>query len=146
MRVRVSAGATASAVSKATPPVRAGAVTTAQLRLDLARQLTPRRRAAQTGPLLERGVTTLPFRALAAGRLTISWYRPARARAKPLLVARGTRRFSGPLVTTITVRLTAGGRRVLRRSGRLRLTASATFRSRPASATVRAARAIVIAP
>jgi hypothetical protein len=149
MRVRVTAhgtsGATASGVSGATAAVQTGRVTTARLRLDLGRQLTPRGRSAQAGPLLERGVSVLPFRGLVDGRVSISWYRPAHGGTPALLVAQGRRAFDGPMLTTIAVRLSAAGREVVRGSRRLRLTARATL-TRRGAATVRASRPIVIAP
>ena len=101
----------------------------AALKASLLRQLAPSGPGSKIGALLQAGGYTSTFTALAAGRVQIKWYHVpagahlARARRKPLLVASGrlTARYAGSY--ELTIRLTAGGRRLLAHAAHVKLTA-----------------------
>ena len=147
IRVRVTArnaaGASVAATSAATSPIAAGRLTAAQLRLDLRRQIAPSGRGMLIAPLLARGSTALAFRALRAGRVAITWNRPAAKARRVTIVARGSRTFAGAQIASIDVRLTAEGRRLLRGPARLRLTAAATL-TRRGTSTVHTSRSFLL--
>jgi hypothetical protein len=112
-----------------------GAVTAtasaSQLRADLAR-LTPSGKSAKIAALLKHGGLSLSFTAPEAGSLSVQWYTlssgaQAARKAKPVLVASGRVTFSVPGRGKIKLTLTAAGKRLLKRAGRLRLTAKETF-------------------
>ena len=111
--------------------------TAGQIRALLRTQITPRGKAGRIRALLKRGYR-LRFRALTAGTAKVGWYR-LRKRGKPVLIASGRRRFAAAGSAIITMKLTAAGRRQLRRAKRLRLRAKGTFTPVPA-APVTAAR------
>jgi hypothetical protein len=111
--------------------------TAARIRALLRTQITPRGKAARIGALLKCGYR-LPFRALTAGTAKVRWYR-VRKGHKPVLIASGQHRFAAAGSATITVKLTAAGRRQLRRAKRFGLTAKGTFAPSP-GAPVTAAR------
>lgn len=74
----------------------------------------------------------LPFRALTPGRLVIDWYlgkHPRLTGPKPglVLVASGSTRFHEAHKSQITIKATRRGRRLVRRSRSLSMTAVATF-------------------
>jgi hypothetical protein len=102
-----------------------GGPSAAQLRAMLRSQLVPHGKAARMRALLARGYR-LRFRSLAAGTVTVKWYR-LRKGARPVLIAAGKRRFDAAGTATIRVKLTPAGRRQFRRNTRLRLTAKGTF-------------------
>ncbi|HEY7629385.1 MAG TPA: hypothetical protein VH817_01725 [Thermoleophilaceae bacterium] len=99
--------------------------TVAQIRALLRKQITPRGKAGRIAALRKRSYR-LPFRALTAGTAKVEWYR-LRKGGKPVLIASGRHRFGGAGRATITVKLTAAGRRQLKRAKRLKLTARGTF-------------------
>jgi hypothetical protein len=99
--------------------------TAARIRALLRAQITPRGQAARIGALLKCGYR-LPFRALTAGTAKVRWYL-LRKRHQPVLIASGRHRFAAAGSATITVKLTAAGRRQLRRAKHLGLTAKGTF-------------------
>ncbi|MEY2516066.1 MAG: hypothetical protein QOJ89_3424, partial [bacterium] len=109
----------------------AGGVTIAQIRESMRRQMTPKATAAKIGVLLKKGGAVLSLKSLDAGRLVIRWSTaPTTVRgkkAKAILVAQGRRTFEHSGTRTVYVRLTAAGRRVLRRAKRVRLTAKGSF-------------------
>jgi hypothetical protein len=121
--------------------VAGGRVTAAQVEAQLARQIAPRGPATRIASTLVRGETILPFTALEAGRAVVGWYLVSGRRA--VLVARGTRGFPGARAATITVRLTAAGRRALTGARRVRLTARGTF-APTGRAVLRATRTFVL--
>jgi hypothetical protein len=107
----------------------AGRPTVAQIRALLRNQITPRGKAGRIGALLEHGYR-LAFRALTAGTAKVEWYRERKG-AKPVLIASGRRSFRAAGSATITIELTAAGRRLLRHAARLGLTAKGTFTPTP---------------
>jgi hypothetical protein len=115
--------------------------TRAQIRALLLTQITPHGKAARIGALLRHGYR-LAFRALTAGSAKVEWYR-VRKHAKPVLIASGRHTFHGAGRATITMKLTAAGRRLLRHAKRLGLTAKGTFTPAP-DAPVRAARGFTL--
>jgi hypothetical protein len=100
----------------------------------IAAQLTPSGKAAKIAALLARGWFGLPFRALEAGTAVIDWYEvPMKAKvakqpeSKAVLLAAGRHVFSVPSTAKIKLVLTVSGRRLLRRSGKLKVIAKGTF-------------------
>jgi hypothetical protein len=112
--------------------------TAAQIRALLRTQITPRGRAAKIGALLKRGYR-LRFRALTAGTAKVDWSLARKGR-KPVLIASGRHRFAAAGSATITVKLTAAGRRRLRHAKHLGLTARGTFTPAAAGRPVTATR------
>jgi hypothetical protein len=124
------------------PPVVApsgpvsGGVTVAQLRASLHRQMTPQGNAAKIATMRRRGGAALPFKALDAGRVVIRWYQTVPAtppqrrkghRTRLVLFAQGRQTFQRSGAKTVTMRLTAAGRRGLAHATRVKLTAKGTF-------------------
>jgi hypothetical protein len=121
------------------PGVIARSVTIAQIRAAMRRQIAPKGSAARISVLLAKGGARLRFKALDAGKLLIEWYvtpaaRSAASRKKPrrVLVARGATTFPRAGQRTVSVKLTAAGRRTLRGAQRLALTARGSFTRRGA--------------
>ncbi len=120
-----------------TPPasiVPTAHITAAQIAALLAGQLLPGGKNARIKALLKHGGFSVKVRALEAGSLTLAWYSPARGaklakrtRPKPVLVASAHHTFSGPAAATIKIKLTAAGRKLLRRARRVKLTGRGTF-------------------
>jgi hypothetical protein len=106
--------------------------TAAQIRALLRSQITPHGRAGRIRALLKHGYR-LRLRALTAGTAKVGWYRPRKGH-RPVLIARGRHRFTAAGRATITMKLTAAGRRQLRHARRLRLTAKGTFTVAPGAA------------
>lgn len=103
-------------------------ITSAQIAVLLKRQLVPAGKAATIGALLKSGGLSLPFQALEAGTATVQWYaapsgaKPAKSsKAKSVLVASGKQVFAAAGTSQVRIRLTAQGRKLLRRARRLRL-------------------------
>jgi hypothetical protein len=78
----------------------------------------------------------MPFKAPEAGSVVVRWYEVphgAKLSAKsarrpvPVLVASGSASFKAAGATTLTLRLTGPGRRLLRHASRIRLTATCAF-------------------
>jgi hypothetical protein len=105
--------------------------TAAQIRALLRKQIIPRGKAGRIRALLKRGYR-LRLRALVAGTAKVGWYR-LRKRGKPVLIASGRRRFATDGTAIIAMKLTAVGRRQLKRTKRLRLRAKGTFTPAPAA-------------
>jgi hypothetical protein len=103
--------------------------TVRQLRARLAAHLFPKGKSAKIGALLKAGGATLRFAFQWPGRLVVQWFTVPRrgSRAKPVLVAKGIKVFKDQRSGSIKVRLTAAGKRLLRRSKRLTLTSSGSF-------------------
>ncbi|HEY6888799.1 MAG TPA: hypothetical protein VI300_13495, partial [Solirubrobacter sp.] len=135
LRVRETAGATA-VISAPTGWVQ-GRPTTAELKTELALRLVPRGKPGHIDTLVATGGITLPLKSLAAGRAAIRW------RARGETIASGRHGFPDARTGTIRLRLTAAGKRVLRRADRVNVTAEATFarRGRP---TVTATRRFAV--
>jgi hypothetical protein len=110
-----------------TPPP----ISSAQIVALLKSQLIPHGKAAALRSLLKHGGLILPFTAPEAGTLSVQWFYSATgatlARVKPLLIAAGRQSFAGAERKRITVRLTAAGKRLLKRAHKLQLSVTATF-------------------
>jgi hypothetical protein len=84
--------------------------------------------------LLKRNGYARAIRGLEAGTVGIAWYRAPRGATlasksthKPLLIAAGRATFSEAASATVKVRLTSAGRRLLKHTKKLRLTARGAF-------------------
>ena len=107
----------------------------AQLLASLGRQLVPSGKAARIGTVLARGRLKVSFRALTAGRLVIDWYEPAAKGRKRVLVATGKLTFHAAGRASLTIKLTAAGKRLLEHAlhahaRAMKLTATGTFTPR----------------
>lgn len=109
-------------------------ISSAQLVALLKGQLTPSGGAVKIGALLKHGGLGLRFTAPEAGTLSIQWYEvppgaklAGHSKAKPVLVASGQRSFATAGRGTITVKLTAIGKRLLRPAKRMKLVVKETF-------------------
>jgi hypothetical protein len=127
------------------PPKTPGTFTAGQIKISLRSALTPPRKAARIRALLKKGGFSFSFKALAPGRLVISWYlvpkgsHPTKHRPKPILVATGQLTFSTAQTAKIDVKLTAVGKTLLRHAKGIRLTATGSFtpRGKPAIITTK---------
>jgi hypothetical protein len=105
--------------------------TPAQLKKALRKRLVPSARVAAR--LLKRSGYLYSLRIPAAGRLTVSWSTffarrgIAGRRVRPILIATANAYVGADTTNRIKVRLTHTGRRLLRRSARLTVTAEARF-------------------
>jgi hypothetical protein len=120
-----------------------------QIQALLRRQLTPTGKAAKIAALLKTGGLTVTFQAPEPGTVAIAWYQlPAgaklsNAKARPVLVASGQITFSKAGTLKIKLKLTAAGRRLLKHSKRLKLTASGKF-TPPGETAVTATKVFVL--
>jgi uncharacterized delta-60 repeat protein len=94
--------------------------------------------------LLKSGVCRLTFNAPMPGVLTVEWTavtawasRHASHKAKPVVIAFGSKTFIAAGSGVVTIDLTATGRKLLTRSRRLRLVTTATFMSSKGRAVTR---------
>jgi hypothetical protein len=122
----------------------------AALELALARQLAPSGRAASIVELLKHGGLHMSFKLSQAGSLVVQWYAVPRGaklakktQAKPLLVAVGRATFKAAGTVSVTIKLTASGRKLLGHAHKLALEAKGTFTPKGA-ASVSATRAFVL--
>lgn len=112
----------------------AASISAAQIAALLGQQLIPSSKAAKIATLLKSSGLKMNFKALEAGILSVQWYEvPAGAKlakhskAKPVLVASGQMTFSAAGTKTLRIRLTAAGRKLLKHTKALRLTAKGMF-------------------
>jgi hypothetical protein len=115
---------------------RAAVISAARLRVIVSHQIAPSRPRATIAKLIKNRRYPLRFLAPEAGRVLVQWYelpagaRPAKARrrrATPLLIASGQHLFGRAGARTIELKLTRAGKRLLKRTKRMRLTAKGTF-------------------
>ena len=106
----------------------------AQIAALLGQELTPAGRAAKIATLLKTSGFAITFKALEAGTAVIDWYDvPAGAKlakktkVEPILVASGQITFPAAGTTTIKIKPTAAGRRLLKNAKSLKLVAKGTF-------------------
>jgi hypothetical protein len=108
-------------------------VTPAKVRASLLAALLPNGRGAKIAALLRKGGYSARFVAPSTGSVVLSWYfvpkgaHVARGAPQPTLVATGRASFSRAGATHVMIRLTAGGRRLLKHARRLKLTGKGTF-------------------
>lgn len=123
-------------VGESTPPgvpYTAVALTDGQITALLSGQLAPAGKAAAIGALLRHDGLSVSIKAPEAGRLTLAWYelppgaKIAKVKAKPVLIATGSASATTANTVVLTIKLTAAGKRLLKRSTRVRLTAISTF-------------------
>ena len=100
----------------------------------MAGELNPSGKAAKIATLLKGGAFNCVFDAPEAGTFLIDWYQvPAGAKLakktkpKPVLVAAGQGTFSAAGSATIKIKLTAAGKRLLKHTKQLKVTAKSTF-------------------
>ncbi len=109
------------------------ALTTAEVASFLSSLPTPKGKAASIKALLKSGGYTATFKAPGGGRLVVSWYdvphgaHVSRAKAKPVLLATATASFAAAGTNDLKVKLTAAGKRLLRKAKRATLTQRAVF-------------------
>jgi hypothetical protein len=108
-------------------------VSQAQVAALLAGEIAPAGKGAKIAQLLKRGYV-FTFRALEAGTAEIDWYYlppgaklAKKSKAKPVLVAAVRRSFSAAGTAKLKISLTAAGRRLLKHSKRVKLTAKGVF-------------------
>jgi DNA-binding beta-propeller fold protein YncE len=114
--------------------VGTGSITSAQIAALLAGQLTPSGKATKIPALLKSGGLAVVFNVPEAGAVVIGWYQlplgaklTKHANPNPVLVAAGRRTFVAAGTATITIKLTAAGKRLLKHAKKLKLTAKGSF-------------------
>jgi hypothetical protein len=126
----------AQATSAQVGPV---APTSGAIKSLLAKILAPRGKLAKIGAILKHGGFTLSFKALSAGKLTISWYLVPKgaqlSAAKPTLVATGKKSFTKAGTVKITIKPTTKGKTLLKNAKKLKLTAKGAYTPKGAKAT-----------
>jgi hypothetical protein len=106
--------------------------TAGQIKAGLLAQLKPTGKGAKIASLKSRKSYSYTFNALSAGALSVNWYflpkgaRVSRA-SKPVLVASGGLSFPARVSKTLTIKLTARGKRLLRHASAVKLTAKGVF-------------------
>jgi hypothetical protein len=129
----------------AAPSPGSSSASVTKLKASLRRQIVPTGKDARISKLPRPGGIGLRVTAPAGGSRRRLWYAAATAKrgAKQLLVARGALTFARARTTTIRIRATAAGRRLLKHAKRVRMTARGVFTPERAS-TVVATRAFVL--
>jgi secreted trypsin-like serine protease len=135
LRVRVVVNASNSVGSAQATSSQFGPIapSTAHIRASLTGQITPHGKAAGIAALMKSQGYVLSFTALSAGNVVIDWYylpngaHLVSGKPKPVLVAVGKATFTHAGTLKITIRLTANGKRMLKHTKRLTLTAQGTF-------------------
>ena len=126
-------------------------ISLADLRASLLSQLGAHGKAAKIGHVLKHGYA-LKFKALEAGTATIQWFflpkgahvSKKHAKPKPVLVASGSQSFSAAGTKTLTIRLTAKGRSLLKHAHHEKLTAKGTFAPKGGGAAVSSTRTFTL--
>ena len=125
-------------------------ITAAQIAALLSAHLLPSGKAAKIAAILKHGGFAGKLSALQAGVATISWFKlppgaklAKKAKPKPILVASGSVRFGAAGTSTVKLKLTRAGKRLLKHSKRLKLTARGAF-TPTGGATVTAKRSFVL--
>jgi hypothetical protein len=125
-----------------TPAAITPTISRATLRARLLRALTPKRAAAKLRTLVKRGGFVSSFAAPSAGRLVLRWYtRPRNRKAKAVLLATSVTRITRAGTTKPKLKLTKAGKRLLRKSKRITITAKGSFTA-PRAAAVTASRTL----
>lgn len=130
-----SGGSSGGSTSSSTTTPSSGSpavISSAQIASLLAGQLVPTGKAAHIRALLKSGGISLNIKALEAGAETIAWYKlpPGAKLAKhsnPILVASGRISFTTAGTARVTLKLTPGGKHLLKHVKRLKITARGTF-------------------
>ena len=130
IRVLVSANNILGAAVASSDQLGPVAPSTAQIKTALLRMLKPYGNSARLGAVVRNGGYRCTFVAPGAGRLAISWYtlaKSARNRTHKLLIATAQLHVPGAKTATVTVKLTAAGKTLLKLSHRVHITATGTF-------------------
>ena len=132
LEVIVTASNAVGSATAATPLTAAVAPSASSLDAGLRASLVPPDPTLTVAIGLQTGGYGLPFRALTPGRLVVRWYlgkHPRLTGPKPglVLVASGSTRFREAHKSQIMIKPTRRGRRLVRRSRSLSITAVATF-------------------
>lgn len=104
-----------------------------QILAGLEGQLAGAQQNVRFGTLMKKGSYSFAFSALTAGTLSFSWYELPKAahssssKRKPLIVATASVAFSSASKLTVNLHLTSVGRRLIRKSKHLKLTAKGVF-------------------
>ncbi|MGH9570030.1 MAG: hypothetical protein ACRD4F_10335, partial [Candidatus Angelobacter sp.] len=119
-----------------------------QVKASLMRQIAPSGKAAKVAALLKHGGYVLPFTALEAGTFVVRWYQvPKGAKiarhGKAVLVAVGRLVLSGAGEGKLNIKLTAGGRKLLKHTKKVKLIVKGTFTPQ-GQAAVRVEKGFVI--
>jgi hypothetical protein len=129
-----STGAGGSGSSTQTPPPSGGpgpTVTAAQVLQALVSQLLPPKAATKIKALLKAGGLSGSFTAPTPGKLVLQWFFLPRgahlAKAKPVLVASGAQTFAAAGKGKVALKLTAAGKKLLKKSKKLKLSAKGVF-------------------
>lgn len=113
-------------------------VSAAEIKNLLGRQLVPSGKTASILALLKRGGLRMSFKLPEAGTLVVKWYLvPAGAKLKP--VAAGQATLTAGKTASVSIKLTAQGRTLLKRSREIHLEATGTFAAKGETA-IRATR------
>ncbi|MGO9788742.1 MAG: hypothetical protein ACLP8S_04185 [Solirubrobacteraceae bacterium] len=115
----------AQATSSEVGPIAASGPTTAQITAALSNVLTPSGKAAKIAAIVNAGGCPFSFTAPAAGKLVLDWY--ATVNGKQTLIASVSVVFHQARKTTVKITLKGKGRKLLKASKTLKITASATF-------------------
>jgi hypothetical protein len=112
------------------PPVscceKPAPVSSAEIKALLAHQLAPSGKTASISALLEHGGLRMSFKLPEAGTLVVKWYLvPSAAKLKP--VAAGQAAFTAGKTVSVSIRLTAQGRALLKHARSVHLEATGTF-------------------
>jgi hypothetical protein len=115
-------------------PVPTPVITPAQVAALRGGEVVPSAKTAKVVTLLKKSSLAIPFKAPESGTVVIDWYElppgaslTKKSKVKPVLVAAGRGSFNGAGSAQIRIKLTAAGKRVLRRAKRVKLTAEGTF-------------------
>jgi len=109
-------------------------VSSAEIRNSLARQLAPSGKTASISALLEHRGLHMSFTLPEAGSLVVQWYFVPRGAklarktgVKPILVAAGRATFTTARTRSVSISLTAQGRKLLRHAKKIHLEAKGIF-------------------
>jgi hypothetical protein len=95
--------------------------------------LVPSGKTAKIAALLKTGAFTVELKAVEAGKAVIDWYevppgaKLAKSKARPVLVASGQLTFTAPGSAKLKVKLTPGGKALLKHAKQVKLTAMGVF-------------------
>lgn len=147
LEVVVTATNPAAVVSVASVPTPAVTVSEAVLRTALTGSLAPHGATRDVALALQTSGYHDPLVTPAAGRLTVAWYRGAHTAATSgaglTRIASGVATARSPGAVTVPLTITTAGRRLVRRSRSLTITALATL-TPPQSATVAVAQVFTL--
>jgi hypothetical protein len=125
---------TTAATGTPAPSAPTPTIAPAQIAALLGDELVPSAKATKIATLVKKSSLAMPFKAPESGTAVIDWYElppgaslTKKSKVKPVLVAAGKGSFGGAGSAQITIKLTAAGKRLLRRVKRVKLTAKGTF-------------------